>query len=181
MNLLLSYCPTFFLRLKIHHFRGGEKTMTVFKGELQQQFSSSLFNSIYSFIPVQHKWSCDLRIQGKCSFSIWKYILWNPTLKIYRFRLNIGPRSLETELSLSPLSSSFSSSLVICWRSARPAMPPLLALPLPGRPPRRGKEMSLSCFLGVYYKLPNSDPNAVYLLPNAVYLLQCCFIAANIV
>ena len=46
--------------------------------------------------------------------------------------------------------------------------------------PARGKEMSLSCFLGVYYKLPKSDPNAVYLLPNAVYLLQCCFIAANI-
>ena len=45
----------------------------------------------------------------------------------------------------------------------------------------RGKEMSLSRFLGVYYKLPKSDPNAVYLLPNAVYLLQCCFIAANIV
>ena len=44
----------------------------------------------------------------------------------------------------------------------------------------RGKEMSLSRFLGVYYKLPKSDPNAVYLLPNAVYLLQCCFIAANI-
>ena len=41
--------------------------------------------------------------------------------------------------------------------------------------------MSLSRFLGVYYKLPKSDPNAVYLLPNAVYLLQCCFIAANIV
>ena len=45
----------------------------------------------------------------------------------------------------------------------------------------RGKEMSLSRFLGVYYKLPKSDPNAVYLLPNAVFLLQCCFIAANIV
>merc|ERR1719242_2236628 len=45
----------------------------------------------------------------------------------------------------------------------------------------RGKEMSLSRFLGVYYKLPKSDLNAVYLLPNAVYLLQCCFIAANIV
>ena len=48
--------------------------------------------------------------------------------------------------------------------------------------------MSLSCFLGRYYKLPKSDlnavyllPKAVYLLPNAVYLLQCCFIAANIV
>ena len=41
--------------------------------------------------------------------------------------------------------------------------------------------MSLSCFLGRYYKLPKSDLNAVYLLPNAVYLLQCCFIAANIV
>ena len=41
--------------------------------------------------------------------------------------------------------------------------------------------MSLSRFLGVYYKLPKWDPNAVYLLPNAVYLLQCCFIAANIV
>merc|ERR1712032_410152 len=36
----------------------------------------------------------------------------------------------------------------------------------------RGKEMSLSRFLGVYYKLPKSDPNAVFLLPNAVlYLL----------
>ena len=45
----------------------------------------------------------------------------------------------------------------------------------------RGKEMSLSRFLGPYYKLPKSDPNAVYLPPNAVYLLQCCFIAANIV
>ena len=31
------------------------------------------------------------------------------------------------------------------------------------------------------YKWPKSDPNAVYLLPNAVYVLQCCFIAANIV
>ena len=41
--------------------------------------------------------------------------------------------------------------------------------------------MSLSRFLGPYYKLPKSDPNAVYLPPNAVYLLQCCFIAANIV
>ena len=41
--------------------------------------------------------------------------------------------------------------------------------------------MSLSRFLGSYYKLPKSDSNAVYLLPNAVYLLQCCFIAANIV
>ena len=45
----------------------------------------------------------------------------------------------------------------------------------------RGKEMSLSRCLGPYYKLPKSDPNAVYLPPNAVYLLQCCFIAANIV
>ena len=45
----------------------------------------------------------------------------------------------------------------------------------------RGKEMSLSRCLGLYYKLPKSDPNAVYLLPTAVYLLQCCFIAANIV
>ena len=44
----------------------------------------------------------------------------------------------------------------------------------------RGKEMSLSRCLGPYYKLPKSDPNAVYLPPNAVYLLQCCFIAANI-
>ena len=37
----------------------------------------------------------------------------------------------------------------------------------------RGKEMSLSRFLGPYYKLPKSDPNAVYLPPNAVYFLQC--------
>ena len=35
--------------------------------------------------------------------------------------------------------------------------------------------MSLSRFLGSYYKLPKSDPNAVY------FLQQCCFIAANIV
>ena len=45
----------------------------------------------------------------------------------------------------------------------------------------RGKEMSLSRSIGSYYKLPKSDPNAVYLLPTAIYLLQCCFIAANIV
>ena len=45
----------------------------------------------------------------------------------------------------------------------------------------RGKEMSLSCPKGSYYKLPKSDPNAVYLLPTAIYLLQCCFISANIV
>ena len=45
----------------------------------------------------------------------------------------------------------------------------------------RGKEMSLSWNIASYYKLPKSDPNAVYLPPNAVYLLQCCFIAANIV
>ena len=38
-----------------------------------------------------------------------------------------------------------------------------------------------SLILGSYYKLPKSDSNAVYLLPNAVYLLQCCFVAANIV
>ena len=45
----------------------------------------------------------------------------------------------------------------------------------------RGKEMSLSRSLGSYNKLPKSDSNAVNLTPNAVYLLQCCFIAANIV
>ena len=45
----------------------------------------------------------------------------------------------------------------------------------------RGKEMSLSRSIGSYYKLPKSDPNAVYLLPTAIYLLQCCFISANIV
>ena len=38
----------------------------------------------------------------------------------------------------------------------------------------RGKEMSLSRSLGSYYKLPKSDP-------YAVYLVQCCFITANIV
>ena len=48
-------------------------------------------------------------------------------------------------------------------------------------PDARGKEMSLNCPKGSYYKLPKSDPNAVYLLPTAIYLLQCCFIAANIV
>ena len=29
----------------------------------------------------------------------------------------------------------------------------------------RGKEMSLSCDLGLYYKWPKSDPNAVFELP----------------
>ena len=33
--------------------------------------------------------------------------------------------------------------------------------------------MSLSRCIGLYYKLPKSDPYAVYQLPNAVYLLQC--------
>ena len=55
-------------------------------------------------------------------------------MKIYRLVLNIGPKSLDTEMSLSLLSPS--SSLVMCARSALPAMPPCLALPLPGRPPR---------------------------------------------
>ena len=41
--------------------------------------------------------------------------------------------------------------------------------------------MSLSRSIGSYYKMPKSDPNAVYLLPTAIYLLQCCFISANIV
>ena len=47
----------------------------------------------------------------------------------------------------------------------------------------RGKEMSLCCDLGHCYKLPKSGPNAVYWLPNAVFLLppKCCLIAANIV
>ena len=45
----------------------------------------------------------------------------------------------------------------------------------------RGKEMSLIRGLGLYYKLPKSDPYAVYLLPNAVYMIQCCFITANFV
>ena len=151
--------------------------MTVFKGELQQQFSSSLFNSIYSFIPVQPNWSCDLRIQGKCSFSIWKYILRNPTLKIYRFRLNIGPRSLETELSLSPPSSSFSSSLVICWRSARPAMPPRLALPLPGRPPRlalASRKLLGRCFTSVgMQKTPEGCHEDERAEKSAVINLSC--------
>ena len=55
-------------------------------------------------------------------------------MKIYRLVLNIGPKSLDTEMSLSLFSPS--SSLVMCARSALPAMPPRLALPLPGRPPR---------------------------------------------
>ena len=63
-----------------------------------------------------------------------------------------------------------------------PTPPPTPPSPPPRPPPSpRGKEMSLSRCLGPYYKLPKSDPNAVYLPPNAVYLLQCCFIAANIV
>ena len=45
----------------------------------------------------------------------------------------------------------------------------------------RGEEMSLSRFLVIYYELPKSDLYAVYLLPAAIYLLQCCLIAANIV
>ena len=49
------------------------------------------------------------------------------------------------------------------------------------RPEFRGKEMSLIRGLGLYYKLPKSDPYAVYLLPNAVYMIQCCFITANFV
>ena len=55
-------------------------------------------------------------------------------MKIYRLVLNIDPKSLDTEMSLSLLSPS--SSLVMCARSALPGMPPRLALPLPGRPPR---------------------------------------------
>ena len=55
------------------------------------------------------------------------------------------------------------------WRKSSPSRSP------------RGKEMSLSRCIGLYYKLPKSDPNSFYLFPNAVYLLQCCFIAANIV
>ena len=45
----------------------------------------------------------------------------------------------------------------------------------------RGKEMSLSRCRGLYHKLPKSDPYAVYFLPNAVYLIQGCFITTNIV
>ena len=45
----------------------------------------------------------------------------------------------------------------------------------------RGEEMALSQILGSFYKLPKSDPYAVYWLRNAVYLIQCCFITANIV
>ena len=45
----------------------------------------------------------------------------------------------------------------------------------------RGKEMFLSRILGSYYKLPKSDLYAVYQLPNAVYLIQCCFITTIIV
>ena len=41
----------------------------------------------------------------------------------------------------------------------------------------RGKEKSLSCCLGSYYKLPKSDPNAVF----CSQMLQCCLLAANIV
>ena len=44
---------------------------------------------------------------------------------------------------------------------------------IPQVPFARGKEMSLSRCIGLYYKLPKSDPYAVYQLPNAVYLLQC--------
>ena len=41
--------------------------------------------------------------------------------------------------------------------------------------------MALSQILGSFYKLPKSDPYAVYQLPYAAYLIQCCFITANIV
>ena len=48
----------------------------------------------------------------------------------------------------------------------------------------RGKEMSLSCDLGLYYKWPKSDPNAVFELPmrpKCSFWVPSCFIAANIV
>ena len=39
----------------------------------------------------------------------------------------------------------------------------------------RGKEKSLSRCLGSYYKLPKSDPNAVFFAP------KCCLLAASFV
>ena len=39
----------------------------------------------------------------------------------------------------------------------------------------RGKEKSLSCCLGSYYKLLKSDPNAVFFAP------KCCLLAASFV
>ena len=48
----------------------------------------------------------------------------------------------------------------------------------------RGKEMSLSGDLGLYYKWPKSDPNAVFELPmrpKCSFWVPSCFIAANIV
>ena len=43
----------------------------------------------------------------------------------------------------------------------------------------RAKEKKC-CEIYHYYLLPKSDPNLVYLLPNAVYWLQCSFATANI-
>ena len=48
----------------------------------------------------------------------------------------------------------------------------------------RGKEMSLSGDLGLYYKWPKSDPNAVFELPmrpKCSFWVPSCLIAANIV
>ena len=47
----------------------------------------------------------------------------------------------------------------------------------------RGKEMSLSCDLSLYYKLPKSDPSVVYLLPtqNLMLFIWSQFISMEIV
>ena len=44
----------------------------------------------------------------------------------------------------------------------------------------RDKEKNAVRFITTTYLLPKSDPNLVYLLPNAVYWLQCSFATANI-
>ena len=105
----------------------------------------------------------------------------------------LAPRTIRASPSCVPELAEH--SLVIAMALAMTmAIPVLLQLPVPLQLLQthsnsteialhlaRGKEMSLSRSIGSYYKLPKSDPNAVYLLPTAIYLLQCCFIAANIV
>ena len=111
----------------------GERSLDFVDLAPSQALKSGEGNEALSYHPRRYNpieistWKYKASVQLENIFS------GNSTLKIYRVRSIIGPRSLETELSLSPPSSSFSSSLVSCWRSARPAMPPRLALPLPPR------------------------------------------------
>ena len=100
-----------------------------------------------------------------------------PALKIVEH--SVGRGRMERRVrSLAQLSATASTAWpLMCFKMIFPFSNDLACFTISKNRPLliRGKVMSLSRCRGLYYKLPKSDPYAVYFLPNAVFFYPVLF------